>query len=942
MSKLNTDPAPRPWPIFAALFCIHLWSANVLGGQLTMRLISIPSTTPPGAVIHVAGTFNRWDPASSEYVLVRQPDGSYSLTLPNSVRGPIEFKFTLGSWETVELTASGEGVPNRTLVVPRTGQATFTGSVGKWQTAASLAPRPSTASHSVSILSDSFAMPQLGRKRRVWLYLPPDYATTTKRYPVLYMQDGQNVFDAATSFAGEWGVDETLDSLHARGDRGAIVVAVDHGGTHRLDEYNPWRASDPKNGGGEGDAYLDFLVHTLKPYIDQHYRTQSDRLHTAIMGSSMGGLISLYAALKYPSVFGRAGVFSCACWVVRSQIFSYARRAKPLLPLPKIYFVAGGLETSDGEQTRDQRHMVTTLASAGFPIGRALRARAPADGKHSEWFWRREFPAAYQWLFAGDAEGGSRPDSLTSEIRTYKGASSLASWTRGATCYEIFLRSFKDSNGDGIGDINGLISKLDYINDGDPRSTRDLGARCIWLMPVAASPSYHGYDVSDYYSVNRDYGTNDDFKRLITAAHKRGIKVLVDMVLNHASSQHPYFVAALHDTASAYRNWFRWSPTRPTELNPWGYSNWHKSPVREEWYYGFFSSQMPDLNYTYSPVREEAKKVAAFWLNDMGVDGFRLDAVPYLVEEGKQIHHTAGTHAVLRDYAAYVRSVKPQSFTIGEVSDSTKEMLGYYPDQLDAYFAFEVADSIISAVRRGSAKGLLAPVVRLQREVPFGRWSPFLSNHDQPRTATRLQSDASRLAVASFLLLTMPGIPFVYYGEEIGMTGPKPDERIRTPMQWSGGHADGFSSSTPWEPLQPDSLSVTVASQDARPSSLLNQYRRLIHLRDNNAPLATGVLIPLTASNDAVAAYLRRDGNRTVLVLANLGETPLHDVSVSGVGKVLNAGRFTLRSLFGDASAAPLRVGPNGEIAGYIPVRTLAPMKGYVFELVTTSGNGAR
>src|SRR5256885_8288743 len=172
-------------------------------------------------------------------------------------------------------------------------------------------------------------------------------------------------------------------------------------------------------------------------------------------------------------------------------------------------------------------------------------------------------------------------------------------WTHGAVCYEVFVRSFYDSDGDGIGDLSGLIRKLDYING--------LGASCIWLMPVAQSPSYHGYDVSDYYRVEPAYGTNDDFKRLVAQAHRRGIKVLVDMVLNHSSSEHPYFQAALRDTTSPYRAWDRFARMSSGE-------DWHRSPVRDEYYYGLFWSGMPDLNYETPAVRNEAKKIATFWL----------------------------------------------------------------------------------------------------------------------------------------------------------------------------------------------------------------------------------------------------------------------------------------------------------------------------------------
>jgi glycosidase len=203
-------------------------------------------------------------------------------------------------------------------------------------------------------------------------------------------------------------------------------------------------------------------------------------------------------------------------------------------------------------------------------------------------------------------------------------------WQVGATCYEIFVRSFADSDGDGIGDLNGLTARLDHLNDADPATTDDLGVRCVWLMPVAESPGYHGYDVSDPYAVEKDYGSSADFKRFVEEAHRRGIRVLVDLVLNHVSSEHPAFQAALRDTASPYREWFRFQPEKGP-LNRWGGDNWHASSERAEFYYGFFWKGMPDLDYTRPAALEEMKRVASFWLTDMRVDGFRLDAVKYLV-----------------------------------------------------------------------------------------------------------------------------------------------------------------------------------------------------------------------------------------------------------------------------------------------------------------------
>ncbi|MBV9880004.1 MAG: hypothetical protein JO180_05875 [Gemmatirosa sp.] len=386
------------WTIFTTVAV----AAMPARAQLTVRVTSVPATTPAGSMIHVAGSFNGWNPDAPGSALVPDAAGGYALTLPDTVRGAIEFKLTRGAWSTVETTAAGEDVPNRTVAVPAAGALTYTATVAGWRDGTPRAPRPSTASRSVSIVSAAFAMPQLHRTRRVWLYLPPGYATSRRRYPVLYVHDGQNVFDAATSFAGEWGVDETLDSLHARGGRGAIVVAVDNDGAHRLDEYDPWPNADRSLGGGEGDAYVDFLVHTLKPYVDRHYRTLPDQPHTGILGSSMGGLVSLYAALAHPEVFGRVGVFSCACWIARPAIYAYARaHARPPngVPTPRYYFVSGALETPDGSVARDQREMVDTLVAAGLPLGRAVRSVVRDDGRHAEWFWRRELPAAYGWLF---------------------------------------------------------------------------------------------------------------------------------------------------------------------------------------------------------------------------------------------------------------------------------------------------------------------------------------------------------------------------------------------------------------------------------------------------------------------------------------------------------------------------------------------------------------
>jgi len=506
-------------------------------------------------------------------------------------------------------------------------------------------------------------------------------------------------------------------------------------------------------------------------------------------------------------------------------------------------------------------------------------------------------------------------------------------WVRGATCYEVFVRSFYDSDGDGVGDLKGLTAKLDYINDGNPASRTSLGARCIWLMPIMESPSYHGYDATDYYRVARAYGTNDDFKALVAAAHKRGIHVLIDMVLNHTSNEHPWFQAALRDTASPYRAWYRWSPTKPDEKGPWGQDVWYKSPVRDEYYYAVFWSGMPDLNYETPAVRAEVKKIARYWLKEMGVDGFRLDAVPFLMEDHGKLAGSPGTHALLHEYARYVHAQRKDAFTVGEVYDSLGTMLTYYPDQLDSYFAFEVADSIIAAARNGSARGLLAPLLRLQRAMPNDRWSPFLRNHDQPRTMTELGGDMGKAKAAAFVLLTLPGVPFIYYGEEIGMIGAKPDERLRTPMQWSRGHADGFTTGTPWEALQADSATTTVEAEDSDSTSLLNVNRRLIHLRSRLPALGSGILAPAHANVEGVAAYVRRQGEQRLLVLVNLTNEPV-SVAVTVDDSVVPRARWTARSLSGAYALYPAPRNADAHVSTFALREPLGPYEGRIFELV--------
>lgn len=481
-------------------------------------------------------------------------------------------------------------------------------------------------------------------------------------------------------------------------------------------------------------------------------------------------------------------------------------------------------------------------------------------------------------------------------------------WWRDGVCYEVFVRSFADADGDGVGDLRGLTARLDYINDGNPASTTSLGAKCIWLMPISRSVSYHGYDVTDYYHVDPRYGTDEDFRELVRAAHKRGIRIIVDFVPNHSSDENPWFQSALKDPASPYRSWYRWSAVNPNKPGPWGQVAWHKSPVRDEYYYGVFWHGMPDLNYGTPAVVQEMQKVTSHWLKEMGVDGFRFDAIPYLVEEGDQLKHTHGTHEVLHVLGDAIRREAPASFTVGEMADGSVDILAsYYPDQLDSYFAFDVAAATVEAARTGNATPFFLSLVETNKKLPAGRWSPFLTNHDQPRTMTVL-ADMPKARVAASAMLMLPGTAFVYYGEEIGMVGPKPDEQIRTPMQWTSAAGAGFTTGTPWEAPQHDWASKNVAAQDGNPASLLNHYRRLIHLRNQHPALSAGDLQVGAPSNAAVAAILRRSPEETILIALNFSDRLIDSVAVV-LYPPPRGGQFRLERLYNDPSNACLVVG---------------------------------
>jgi len=377
---------------------------------VTIWLTSVPANTPVGATIYLTGSCNGWTTDDPAFAFSFDPaSGGYYLALPPG-RGILEYKVCRGSWSTIETDVDNLAIPNRRYLFGQDAPELRLAVLNWEDQGGFIPPRQHSASPNVHILSPAFPMPQLRRTRRVWVYLPPSYGSGTQRYPVLYLQDGQNVFDQYTSFAGEWGVDETLDELAAHGQdlSGCIVVAIDNAEQHRLDEYSPWRNPRIRRG-GEGEQYADFLVDTLKPYIDHHYRTQPERAATYVAGSSMGALLATYAALRHPAVFGGVGVFSPAYWFAGPALLAYVAEHTPR-PDTRWYFMCGKLEGPS--MVPLMTSLRDALVTAGVPAAN-LSFSTPPDGVHAEWFWRREFAGAYRWLLAG-----ASPDSPSVALPT--------------------------------------------------------------------------------------------------------------------------------------------------------------------------------------------------------------------------------------------------------------------------------------------------------------------------------------------------------------------------------------------------------------------------------------------------------------------------------------------------------------------------------------------
>jgi maltose alpha-D-glucosyltransferase / alpha-amylase len=483
-------------------------------------------------------------------------------------------------------------------------------------------------------------------------------------------------------------------------------------------------------------------------------------------------------------------------------------------------------------------------------------------------------------------------------------------WYQDAVFYELSVRAYKDSNGDGHGDLQGLTQKLDYL--------QELGVGCIWMMPIYSSPlKDDGYDIADYYNIAEKFGTVDDFKNLIEEAHRREIRIIMDLVLNHTSDEHPWFRSARADRNSPYRDYYVWSDTDQKyrdariiflDTEP---SNWTWDERTSQYYWHRFYASQPDLNYDNPKVQEEMLEVARFWL-DLGIDGFRADAVPYLFErEGTNCENLPETHNYLKSLRAFIDEHYPGRILLCEANQWPEDVRPYFGngDEFQLGFHFPIMPRIFMALKKGRADDMIEILNRTPAIPENCQWCIFLRNHDEltlemvtpeerqwmweqyapeprmrlnlgirRRLAPLLDNDRRKIELANSLLFTLPGSPIIYYGDEIGM-GDNIDlfdrNGVRTPMQWDNSPHAGFTTGKPFTEFVEGELDyhhLSVTSQLAEKDSLFHAISKMIKVRKDQLVFGRGMMEWVIIGNPAIAAYQRKYQGETLLILNNLSE----------------------------------------------------------------------
>jgi alpha-amylase len=517
-------------------------------------------------------------------------------------------------------------------------------------------------------------------------------------------------------------------------------------------------------------------------------------------------------------------------------------------------------------------------------------------------------------------------------------------WQRDVIFYGVYVRAFHDSGFDGYGDLNGLLARLDYLNDGDPATTDDLGVNALWLLPVTQADGLDDYAVRDFQAIHADYGDQADFRRLVAAARARGMRIIVDLALNQTAANHPWFIAA-QDPADPRRDWYVWIDHNPAEFGPNNQPVWHQ--VGDAHYYGIFGADKPDLNYENPAVTAAMTAVARFWLEEMGVDGLRLDAIHYLIADETQQNNTQATLDWLAAFNTALKAAHPDALLVGDAVGDAETVARYVAQgAVDLGLAYTLADGLLFSVDNNDPTALRGRLSESLYRQPDGRFATFLTTPRQDRAMRRVQQleqNPAKARLAATALLTLPGVPFLLYGEELGLGGRARDGSALGPMPWDGGLHGGFSVNAPWRPFSDDPQSLNVTMQSADPDALLSHYRRLIRLRRAHGALRRGGLATFDSNCGGALAYLRHMPAAavapadSVITLLNFARAPQSDCRFSLERSDLTPGVYALRDGLTGAEAGEITVGENGRIADFAPFTAPLPAHGSLI-LVVESG----
>jgi alpha-amylase len=447
--------------------------------------------------------------------------------------------------------------------------------------------------------------------------------------------------------------------------------------------------------------------------------------------------------------------------------------------------------------------------------------------------------------------------------------------------YEVFVMAFADSNGDGKGDLKGLTQKIDYFSD--------LGVNGLWLMPIMPSNTYHKYHVTDYRGIDPDYGTMDDFRAFIKEAHARNIKVISDYIINHTGDDHPWFIEAKKGKDNPYRAYYVWAPKDSVEVLEKGQETsgpdtdnvqkWHEVPgdTSGELYYGYFNGQTPDLNFDNPKVRQEIYDAAKFWLLEVGVDGFRLDAAKHIYTNNR----ATDNHLMWEEFRTEIQKIKPDAYLVGEVWSDAKTVAPYLKG-LPSLFNFDMGYAITEVVKTGTDS---VGLVKRYKDIsdyytsitPEFLDATFVKNHDQVRILSELEGNIEKAKLTAGILFTLPGTPYIYQGEEIGMLGLKEDmdRGQRESFIWAEGNTDPLQSNWYKANFSTDKTVVPFSKQKDDPRSIYNYYKKLIHYRNSNAELTQGTIEYAGLAIKEIVSFIRKFNNKESLVLHNVSDVEI-------------------------------------------------------------------